>query len=53
MFHTYFDNPHLINTELEEYRRISAEQMQETARTYLNNSNRTVLTFVPETEERS
>ncbi len=53
MFNIYFDNPDLINTELEEYRRITAEQMQETAQTYLTNSNRTVLTFVPETEERS
>jgi predicted Zn-dependent peptidase len=53
MFNIYFDNPDLINTELEEYRRITREQMQETARTYLTRSNRTVLTFLPETEERS
>lgn len=53
MFNIYFDNPDLINTELDVYRQITKEQLRNAAQTYLKPENRTVLTFLPETEELS
>jgi len=53
MFNIYFNNPDLINSELERYRKISPEYMQEVARKYLISANRSVVTFLPENKEQA
>ena len=47
----YFDDPGLINTIGEKYLQVSKEDVQRVARTYLKQSNRTVITTVPKPTE--
>ncbi len=47
----YFDDPGLINTIGEKYLQVSKEDVQRVARTYLKQSNRTVITTVPKPAE--
>jgi zinc protease len=44
---TYFDDPHRINTEAQEYFRIAPETVADFARTYLKPQDRVVITFLP------
>ncbi len=46
-----FDDPGLINTIGEKYLQVSKEDVQRVARTYLKQSNRTVITTVPKPAE--
>ena len=47
MLTTYFDDPGLINTELDRYRAVTAVDVQRVAREYLGDDNRVVLTYLP------
>ena len=46
---TLFDDPGRINTELDRYRAVGAEDVQRMAREYLHAENRVVLSYVPKT----
>lgn len=48
-FALFDDNPEKINSIESQFRRITAEQLQSTAREYLRSTNRTVLTIEPVT----
>ncbi len=47
MFTTLFDDPGLVNTELDRYRAVTAEQVRRIVTGYLGADNRVVLTYVP------
>jgi predicted Zn-dependent peptidase len=44
---TYFDDPGLINTELDRYRAVTADDVRRFAAEYLTDDNLVVLTYVP------
>jgi len=46
-YYTIFGNANLINTQLEEYRSITREDILRVAKTYLNPNQRLVLDYVP------
>jgi zinc protease len=48
LFAVYFDDPDLINHEIERYKSIDVTDIKKTAENYLNNENRVVVTFLPE-----
>jgi predicted Zn-dependent peptidase len=43
----FYDAPQLINTEPEKYGQVTKADLQRVARTYLKDSNRTVVTTLP------
>ena len=45
--HTFFKNTNNINTELEEIRKITRQDIQDVAKKYLNKNQRTVLYYLP------
>ncbi|HST57695.1 MAG TPA: pitrilysin family protein [Longimicrobium sp.] len=47
MLATYFDAPELINTELERYRAVTADDVQRFVREHLVPENRVVMTYLP------
>jgi predicted Zn-dependent peptidase len=47
MFTTLFDDPGRVNTELDEYRRVTAAGVTDFARAYLVRENSVVLTYLP------
>jgi predicted Zn-dependent peptidase len=47
MLTTYFDDPDLVNTELDRYRAVTVDDVQRFAREYLGADNRVVLTYLP------
>ncbi len=48
----YFDQPELVNTELDRYRRVTPEDVRRVAAEWLTADNRGVLTYVPATAAR-
>jgi predicted Zn-dependent peptidase len=46
MLTTYFDDPERINTELDHYRAVTADDVRRVAREYLGADNRAVLTYL-------
>jgi len=50
MFFVYFDDPDLINTEIEHYLQVEADDILRVAKTYLDSINRSVVTYFPESE---
>jgi predicted Zn-dependent peptidase len=46
-YYTIFKNANLINTELEEYRKITRQDIQAAAKKYLNPNQRLILDYVP------
>lgn len=50
MFSVYFDDPDLINTEIEHYLQIEADDILRVAKSYLDSTNRSVVTYFPESE---
>ena len=46
-YETYFGDANLINTEIEKFRKVTREDLQNVAKKYLNKDNRVVLTYVP------
>lgn len=46
-YYTIFKNANLINTELEEYRKITREDIQAAAKKYLNPNQRLILDYLP------
>lgn len=46
-FAVYFDNPGLINTEIDRYEKITCKHMSAFCRKYLSDDNRVVLNFLP------
>ena len=46
-YETYFGDANLINTEIERFRKVTREDLQNVAKKYLNKDNRVVLTYVP------
>jgi zinc protease len=51
MFTTHFDEPELVQTEIERYRAVSAEDVRRFALEYLGADNRAVLTYLPRAEQ--
>jgi zinc protease len=47
MLTTYFDRPELINTEMDRYRAVTAEDVRRFVAEHLSADNRVVLTYVP------
>ncbi|MBM4169719.1 MAG: insulinase family protein [Ignavibacteria bacterium] len=47
----YYNDPDLVNTIEERYAKVTKEDLQRVASTYLNSSNRTVVTTVPKPKE--
>ncbi|HEX5726799.1 MAG TPA: pitrilysin family protein [Longimicrobiaceae bacterium] len=52
MLTTYFDDPELINTELDRYRAVTAEDVRRFVGEWLGGDNRVVLTYVPQPAAR-
>jgi zinc protease len=48
MYTTFFDEPERINTELDSYRAVTADDIRSFAIDYLHRENRVVLTYLPE-----
>ena len=48
--HAYFNNTGHINDELNEYKKITREQIREVAKKYLNSNQRVVLYYLPDTK---
>jgi predicted Zn-dependent peptidase len=48
MFTTFFDDPGLINSELDRYRAVTAGEVRDFVREYLGDDNRVVLTYFPD-----
>ncbi|MGB0177721.1 MAG: M16 family metallopeptidase [Owenweeksia sp.] len=46
-YHVYYGDADLINTEIEKYREITREDLKRVANTYLVNSNRVILYYIP------
>ena len=46
-YEIYYGAPDLINTIEQNYNRVTKEDLQRVARTYLKNTNRTVITTIP------
>lgn len=46
-YETYFGDANLINTEIDKFRKVTREDLQNVAKKYLNKNNRVVLTYVP------
>ncbi len=46
-YETYFGDANLINTEIERFRKVTRQDLQNVAKKYLNKDNRVVLTYVP------
>ena len=46
-FALFNDNPQLINTLEDEFRKVTPELIQRTAREYLRTTNRTILKIIP------
>ena len=51
MLTTYFDDPGLINTELDRYRAITADDVRRFVAEYLTEDNRVILTYLPDAAE--
>lgn len=47
-YYTYFRNPNLINTEIDQYRKLTPEDLTKVAKQYLVSENRLVLYYLPE-----
>ncbi|HEY6437857.1 MAG TPA: insulinase family protein, partial [Ignavibacteriaceae bacterium] len=45
--YTFYDNPNYINTELDEIRKITRQDIQDVAKKYLNKNQRVVLYYLP------
>jgi len=52
MFSVYFNEPNLINTEIEKYKAIGTADIKRMAAAYLQNDNRAVLTYLPGDKEK-
>ncbi|HEU0298413.1 MAG TPA: hypothetical protein VFR37_03145, partial [Longimicrobium sp.] len=48
MLTTYFDQPELINAEMDRYRAVTAQDVRRFAAGHLGAENRVVLTYVPQ-----
>jgi zinc protease len=48
MFTTFFDQPELVNTELDRYRAVTADEVRRFIGEHLTADNRVVLTYVPQ-----
>ena len=51
MFTTFFDDPDRINTELDAYRALTADDVREFAGTYLRREQAVVLSYLPRKKE--
>ncbi|MBK7762628.1 MAG: insulinase family protein [Bacteroidetes bacterium] len=50
-YHVYFGNANLINTELERYTKVTADDMLRVAKKYLVKNNRLVLYYLPDSSK--
>ena len=50
-YHTYYGDANYINTEIERYRNVSREDIQNVAKKYLVKQNRVVLNYLPRNQE--
>lgn len=46
-YHVYYGDANLINTEIDRYMKVTREDIQKAAKTYLQNENRVVLYYLP------
>ena len=51
MFAVYFKEPQLINSEIEKYKKITSQHIQDVANKYIKTDNRVVLTYLPQNKE--
>jgi zinc protease len=49
-YEVYFGDANLINTEIEQYRKVTREDIRNVAKKYLVKENRVVLYYVPKTQ---
>lgn len=49
-YHMYFGDANLINTEIEKYLSVTAEDIKRVANTYFNDNNRVVLYYLPKAQ---
>lgn len=50
-YHVYYGDANLINTEIERYRSVSREDIQNAAKKYLKDENRVVLYYLPKSQQ--
>ncbi len=50
-YYVYFKDANLINTEIDRYNKVTREDIQKVARTYLTKENRVVLYYLPKQNE--
>lgn len=51
-YHMYFGEANLINTEIDRYMKVTADDIQRVAKEYFTPDNRVVLYYLPKTEEK-
>lgn len=50
-YHTYYGSANLINTEIEQYRKVTPEDIQRVAKKYLTKENVVILEYLPKSEQ--
>ena len=50
-YHVYYGDANLINTEIDRYMKVTREDIKRVANTYLNDTNRVVLYYLPKAQE--
>jgi predicted Zn-dependent peptidase len=50
-YYTFYGDTNLVNSEIDIYRSITREEIQEVASKYLNSNQRVVLDYLPESEQ--
>ena len=52
-YHVFYGDANLINTQIDKYLAVSREDIQNSAKKYLNKNNRVVLYYLPKSQENN